>query len=404
MGVEKELPPVRSLATTKKKKKVKKVSNGDEKKQENSTKKKLSSYDYRAWDKIDVDKLCEEVDNKKSSSSEYTTDEEWEEEQRKIKANWEKERVIIKMAYFFFHIQLLILVNIIKGNQFFKDNMLNEAINCYTKAFELDPDNAIYTANRAMCLLKQEKFAAAEKDCTLSIALDPKYTKAYHRRATARVKLGKLDEARKDFEYLLKLDPTNKAAQTELNKLESQIENRQFVFPINKTEKQRSTKPLKRIEIQEINDESAIELENNLKQVNEKVQLNADQEKLFKIDQIENKTKSISLDESKSLKEEKQRIEITDVEEDKPVLKETPKIVDTKLQSEKKPSTVIKEEGEEKREVKMRKIPDVPSNAYQFKKDWQSLSQNLEDLAAYFRVNYHINKRLSLENNPTRIF
>ncbi len=38
--------------------------------------------------------MCEEVDNKPASSnSEYTTDEEWEEEYRKTKANWEKERV-----------------------------------------------------------------------------------------------------------------------------------------------------------------------------------------------------------------------------------------------------------------------------------------------------------------------
>ncbi len=95
------MPPVRSLATTKKKKKVKKSPTDGEKKKENSTKKKLSSYDYRAWDKIDVEKLCEEVDNKKSSSSEYTTDEEWEEEQRNIKANWEKERVMIEIISLF---------------------------------------------------------------------------------------------------------------------------------------------------------------------------------------------------------------------------------------------------------------------------------------------------------------
>jgi hypothetical protein len=48
----KGLPPIRALATTKKKKKVKK-----EKKPEDESKlkpKKLNSYDYRAWDKIDV--------------------------------------------------------------------------------------------------------------------------------------------------------------------------------------------------------------------------------------------------------------------------------------------------------------------------------------------------------------
>ena len=73
--------------------------------------------------------MCDEVDNQEaSSSSEYTTDEEWEEEQKKVKANWEKER----------------------GNQFFKDNQLDEAITCYTRAIDLDPANAVYPANRAM--------------------------------------------------------------------------------------------------------------------------------------------------------------------------------------------------------------------------------------------------------------
>jgi len=267
--------------------------------------------------------------------------------------------------------------------------MLNEAINCYTSAIGIDPDNAIYPANRAMCLIKQARFAAAEVDCTLSISLDPKYTKAYHRRATARAKLGKLEEARKDLEYLLKLDPSNKSAQVELNKLESQIENRQLVFPIIKTEKQRSTKPLKRIEIQEINDDSTMDLKNNLKQDNQKVQLNSQQEEIFKIDQIENKINKVSLDASKPFNEEKQRVKIVEVDEDEPISKESFKIQDkNKVPSEKKASTVLKEVVQEKREEKVRKIPDKPSNAYQFKKDWQSLSQNLEDLAAYFKVKH----------------
>ncbi len=40
--------------------------------------------------------MCEEVDQKSTASSdEYTTDEEWEQEQIKVKAEWEKERVSI---------------------------------------------------------------------------------------------------------------------------------------------------------------------------------------------------------------------------------------------------------------------------------------------------------------------
>ena len=88
------MPPIRSLATTKKKKKVKKPKDeaADSSKSTTGKTKKLNSYDYRAWDKLDVDKMCEEVDERKTSSSEYTTDEEWEEEQRKVKANWEKKK------------------------------------------------------------------------------------------------------------------------------------------------------------------------------------------------------------------------------------------------------------------------------------------------------------------------
>lgn len=41
---------------------------------------------------------------------------------------------------------------------YLKENLYDEAINCYTRAIELDPVNAIFPANRAMCLLKQEKF------------------------------------------------------------------------------------------------------------------------------------------------------------------------------------------------------------------------------------------------------
>lgn len=39
-------------------------------------------------------------------------------------------------------------------------------------------------------------YAEAEKDCSLSLALDDSYVKAYYRRATARVKLQKQDDAK----------------------------------------------------------------------------------------------------------------------------------------------------------------------------------------------------------------
>ena len=258
--------------------------------------------------------------------------------------------------------------------------MLNEAITCYTCAIELDPYNAVYPANRAMCLLKQEKYGAAEVDCSLAITLDPKYPKAYHRRATARAKLGKLEEARKDYEQLLKLDPTSKLAQTELNKLEQSIEMRHLVFPIVKTEAQRSKKPLKRIDIEEINDESIdkIELVKNIEEIKQRVKLNEKDEKLF-----ESNTK-IQIMET-TLPEK-----ITEVEHS---------VNNVKLNEPETVKHIVKNEMPEllsptktSKTITHKKIPDAPINGYQFKKDWQFLSDNLEDLAAYFKVKIIRNK------------
>lgn len=332
-NANKGLPPIRALSTTKKKKK--KVTKESTTKT-NSKTKKLVGHDYRAWDKLDVDKICQEIDEKKSSSSDYTTDEEWEEEQRKIKAEWEKER----------------------GNHFFKDNMLNEAINCYTSAIQLDPANAVYPANRAMCLIKQEKYGAAEVDCSLSIQLDQKYSKAYHRRATARFKLGKFEESKKDYEMLLKLEPNSKLAQTELNKLEQLIESRNLVFPVHKKENEKSKKVLKRILIEEINDDSneRIEIKKNFDAINQKVVLTDRDEHLFNTKDTKNEKKSEKV--------------VQDLEKLKYI--------------EKTKEDLNIEEKNNIMEVK-KTIPEAPSNGYQFKKDWQLLADNIEDLAKYFK-------------------
>ena len=46
--------------------------------------------------------------------------------------------------------------------------------------------------------------------------------KAYHRRANARAQLKRVEEAREDFLKVLELEPTNKIAKVELQKLNQQ--------------------------------------------------------------------------------------------------------------------------------------------------------------------------------------
>ncbi|KAK2165459.1 hypothetical protein NP493_1364g00028 [Ridgeia piscesae] len=238
---ETSLPPIRnSLEKKKKRKKKKQVSsNGDTsevKTNEAQKPRRIRSSDYKSWDKFDVEKACLEIDDgeTKSSSSEYETDEEWEAERKIKQAEFLKDQ----------------------GNQYFKDGKYDEAIECYTQGIECDPTNALLPANRAMALLKQDKFAAAELDCTQAIALDSGYTKAYFRRATARERLSKLMEAKQDISTILSIDPANKQAAKEMAKIEKLLnppkEPVGIVGPVDKSPSQRSKKPLRRMQIEEI--------------------------------------------------------------------------------------------------------------------------------------------------------
>ncbi|KAG0291805.1 RNA polymerase II-associated protein 3, partial [Dissophora globulifera] len=109
-----------------------------------------------------------------------------------------------------------------KGNEFFKKGDYKKAVEHYTASMTLDPSNSVLPINRAMALLKLERFADAERDCTLGLKLDNKNVKALWRRGIARRSLNRTEEAKTDFELALKIDPSNKAVKDELAKLQQQ--------------------------------------------------------------------------------------------------------------------------------------------------------------------------------------
>ncbi|KFM12214.1 RNA polymerase II-associated protein 3 [Aptenodytes forsteri] len=161
------------------------------------------------------------------------------------------------------------------GNGYFKEGRYEAAIECYTRGIAADGTNALLPANRAMAYLKIEKYEEAENDCTQALLLDASYSKAFARRGAARVALGKLKEAMQDFEAVLKLEPGNKQAINELTKIRNELaEKEQWThqeYPavlIKETEIKnivkmidnplhlKSTKPLRRIAIEEIDDDT----------------------------------------------------------------------------------------------------------------------------------------------------
>lgn len=150
-----------------------------------------------------------------------------------------------------------------RGNAYFKEGKYEAAVECYSRGMEADSMNVLLPANRAMAFLKLEKYKEAEEDCTKAISLDSTYSKAFARRATARVALGKVEEAKQDFQEVLKLEPGNKQALNELQKLQIDVASsgllqtpdstqRRTVQPIDKPTHLQSTKPLRRIEIEEV--------------------------------------------------------------------------------------------------------------------------------------------------------
>ncbi|XP_039516555.1 RNA polymerase II-associated protein 3-like isoform X2 [Pimephales promelas] len=193
----KTLPPVRNKDYKKTKKRVRRQASGDGALTDQTRTQRIKSYDYQAWDKFDVEKTLERMDEEESPAQSNESDTEGPLGDRDL-ALAEKE----------------------KGNEFFKEGRYDSAIECYTRAMDADPYNPVLPTNRAACFFRLRKFSVAESDCHLAIALDSKHVKAYARRASARAALKKHQEALEDYQTVLKLDPGNSEAPKEIQKLQ----------------------------------------------------------------------------------------------------------------------------------------------------------------------------------------
>ncbi|GKD38764.1 serine/threonine-protein phosphatase 5 [Tanacetum coccineum] len=70
-----------------------------------------------------------------------------------------------------------------QANEAFKGNKFNQAIDLYTKAIELNGQNAVYWANRAFSHTKLEEYGSAIQDASKVVEIDPKYSKKLCREA-----------------------------------------------------------------------------------------------------------------------------------------------------------------------------------------------------------------------------
>jgi serine/threonine-protein phosphatase 5 len=78
-----------------------------------------------------------------------------------------------------------------EGNEHFKAGHFKDAIDCYNAAIDLDPEVPAFYTNRAFCHIRMENYGLAIADATVALELDKSFSKAYYRRGSAYMGLGK---------------------------------------------------------------------------------------------------------------------------------------------------------------------------------------------------------------------
>jgi DnaJ family protein C protein 7 len=98
-----------------------------------------------------------------------------------------------------------------EGNAHFKAGRLQQAVDVYTSALEIDPTNKGTNSkilnNRALCYTKLKQWDDVIKDCDQAIKLDPSYTKARKTRAKALGEGGDWEEAVRAYKNIQEQNP-----------------------------------------------------------------------------------------------------------------------------------------------------------------------------------------------------
>ncbi|XP_068175955.1 small glutamine-rich tetratricopeptide repeat-containing protein alpha [Antennarius striatus] len=111
-----------------------------------------------------------------------------------------------------------------EGNDQMKVENFSAAVEFYSKAIAINPDNAVYYCNRAAAYSKLGNYAGAVQDCEQAIGIDPNYSKAYGRMGLALASLNKHTEAVGYYKKALELDPDNDSYKINLKIAEEKME------------------------------------------------------------------------------------------------------------------------------------------------------------------------------------
>ena len=108
-----------------------------------------------------------------------------------------------------------------KGNEAFKAQRYQEAIDLFTKAIDCNPNDHVFYSNRSGSYLNNGQYDEALQDAETCIKMNPTWPRGYQRKGSALFYLERVDEAINTYKEGLKVDPNNADLQKDLKAAES---------------------------------------------------------------------------------------------------------------------------------------------------------------------------------------
>jgi serine/threonine protein kinase len=106
-----------------------------------------------------------------------------------------------------------------QGEKFFNQRKYDKAIEAYTKAIELNPNDAWFYNNRGTVYHLTSEYEKAIADYTKAAEVNPQNFSAYYNRGLIYQEISNLSAAEADFRKVLELDPQNKLAKENLERI-----------------------------------------------------------------------------------------------------------------------------------------------------------------------------------------